>query len=504
MGSSFSSYDIARSGMYVSQRSLNTVGHNISNVNTEGYVRQQTIMSEYNPASYGKFQVGLGVDVQQTRQIRDQFLDNMYRDESKVLGYWESKNKTIEDVEAIFGDLSGEGLQQVIDQFFQGWQELTKDPDSLTVRATVRQRAIAFTDAVNHIGAQLDKLQEDLNTEIKFKIEEINDTAKQITKLNKKIIENEGTRDVANDYRDERNLLLDKLSKLANVDITERNNGMVYVSIGGVYLVNGEKTETIKADYNKDNSMFVTAKWEKSDKIVQLTSGTLFGLIEARGDVAGYKGSVENGSVIETDDVDADAASDTYKFDPASNSLIPEIRRGLNTMVSLMARKINEIHNSGVGIDGSTGVDFFTKMDDSLSFEMGNIQVNPEFNDLDLIASSATGEKGDNTIAQKIVEFRRDELYRTTNLTVGIDDFYRSIITWIGTTGQEAARVTENQNVLVSQIQNKKESISGVSMDEEVTNMMKFQHAYNASSRVMNTIDAMIDQIINRMGIVGR
>jgi flagellar hook-associated protein 1 FlgK len=508
MGSTFSSYEIARSGMYVSQRGLFTTGHNISNVNTPGYVRQQSIIAEYNPMKSGNFQVGIGAYIQQTRQIRDQFLDNMYRDESQLLGYSEAKNKIIEEVQTVFGEPSDMGLNAVIDQFFQSWQELSKDPESLTVRAMVRQRGVAFTNAVNHIAAQLDKLQQDINNEIKIKIGEINSIAQQIAQLNVQIAQNEATGDKANDLRDQRNLLLDDLSKLVNTDITERPNGMVYIAIGGTYLVHGEKTEKIKADFNSPNSYFLTAKWEKTDKTVDVASGTLKGLIEVRGDVAGFKGSVENGSVAEGMDADSDAALDSYKFDPATKNLIPEIRKGLNILVNLMVRKINEIHKNGVGIDGSTGIDFFSKIDDTLPFEIGNIQVNPVLDGddgLNKIAAAATaGLPGDNTVAQQVVDLRRKEFLRTGNLTVNIDDFYNSIITWIGTTGQETARAVENQNKLVNEIQNRKEALSGVSMDEEMINMMKYQHAYNASARVINVIDQMIDQIVNRMGIVGR
>ncbi|MDK2799519.1 MAG: flagellar hook-associated protein 1 [Clostridiales bacterium] len=514
MGSTFSSYEIARSGMYVSQRGLFVTGHNISNVNTPGFVRQQAMIADQTPMGFGKFQVGLGADIQQTRQIRDQFLDVMYRNESEQLGYWEAKNKMIEEIQTIIGEPSDLGLNKVIDQFFQGWHELSKDPGSLTTRALVRQRGIAFVETVNHIGTQLDKLQEDLNTEIGFKINEINAIAARIAKLNVDIMKNESAGDQANDLRDERNLLFDDLSKLINVDITEKPNGIANVAIGGIYLVNGGETAKIKADFNRPNSYFVTAYWEDTNQLVQVRNGMLKGLIDARGDVAGYKGSIENGSPDESGLGLADDASnnDAFKFDPSANhapkGIIPNLRRGLNILVNLVARKINEIHSAGVGIDGSTGVDFFTRPDSTRPFEMGNITINDAFNGddgLNKIAASATGIlPGDNANAQKIVDFRSEAFFTAKNVKVGVDDFYNAIITWVGSTGQEAARVAENQHKLVAQIQNKKEAISGVSMDEEMTNMMKYQHAYNASARVINSIDEMIDQIINRMGIVGR
>ena len=493
--SSFSGYEIARSGMYVSQRGLYVTGHNMANVNTPGYVRQQAMIADYTPTQLGQVgQVGLGADIQQIRQIRDQFLDNMFRNESELLGYAQARKKMVEEVQTILSEPSDRGLNKVMDQFFESWHELAKDPGSLTVRAMVRQRGIAFVDTVNHIGRQLDTLQRELNTEIQMKISEVNQISSQIADLNTKIMRHESSKDQANDFRDQRNLLLDDLSKLISVDIYERPNGMVDVSIEGIHLVSRDNTEKMFADYNRPNSHFMSPKWEKTDDFVMLKGGTLQGLIEARGDVAGYQGSVEN--------------AQEFVFDPSSKDIIPELRRGLNMLVNLVTRKVNELHRQGVGIDGSTNIDFFTKTDNTVPFEMGNIRVNDALNDddgLNKIAAAATNQvPGDNLVAQGIVELRRERFLKAGNLNVTTDDFYNAVITWLATTGQEAGRIEENQQMLVSQIQNKKEAISGVSMDEEMTHMMRFQHAYNASARVISTIDEMIDRIVNQMGIVGR
>ncbi|NLY42402.1 MAG: flagellar hook-associated protein FlgK [Clostridiaceae bacterium] len=518
MGSSFASYEIARSGLYVSQRGLFITGHNISNVNTPGYVRQHLVTSESRPIALGSFQIGIGVSVDQTRQIRNQFLDILYRDESHLLGYAEAQSAVIEDVQAILGEPFSMGLGNAIDQFFQSWHELSKEPDSLAVRALVRERATVLVNMINHIGAQLDKLQEDMNAEIKLTIDMINDIAFKISELNVKIAGVDGTGDIPNDWLDERNNLLDELSKLVDIDVIEKSNGMVDVSVGGVLLVNGSKTTEMVADYNGPQSRFVTAKWKKDNPdeqpLVKLESGTLKGLLDARGNVQGFRGSIENGSLPrEVDDVDHDIATDLYVFDPdaddAPKGIIPNLRRGLNILVNVLARKVNQIHSQGSGLDGSTDNLFFTKIDDSLAFEIGNIQINPVFNGdegLNKIAAARIGgSAGDNTIAQQIIDLRRNNsLFRTKNLLLNMDGYYNALITWIGSVGQESERIVQNQTILMTQIQNKKEAISGVSMDEEMTNIMKYQHAYNASARMINLLDEMIDQIINRMGVVGR
>lgn len=251
MAMGFGSYEIARSGMFVNERALFVTGHNISNVNTPGFSRQQAMIATGPYQNCGGFQLGLGADIQQIRQIRHQFLDNIYRDENTLLGYWETRNKTFQEIQTILGDPMEEGLQNVLNQFWDSWQELSKEPDSLTVRALVRQRAEALVYHINHVGQQLDKLQNDLNYEVYMRISEVNDITRQIASLNKAIFSAEVTGDNANDYRDQRNLLIDRLSKLADVEATEMMDGQVDITLSGHYLVHkGEFTELYAGERN--------------------------------------------------------------------------------------------------------------------------------------------------------------------------------------------------------------------------------------------------------------
>ena len=187
MGVGFGSYEIARSGLLVNERALYVTGHNISNVNTPGFVRQQAMITTgpylHAQGKNGLYQLGLGADIQQIRQIRNIFLDNIYRQENTTLGYWEARAKTLSDVEGILGEPMETGLQNIMNQFWDAWQELSKEPDSLTVRALVRQGE-ALVHHANHLASQLDKLQTDLNTEIRVRIDEVNEITREIAKLN--------------------------------------------------------------------------------------------------------------------------------------------------------------------------------------------------------------------------------------------------------------------------------------------------------------------------------
>lgn len=711
MAVGFSSYGIAQSGLMVSERGLGVTGHNLSNVDTTGYTRQQA-MIESSPyiTVYGKngriFQYGLGADIQETRQIRHTFLDNIYRRENTTLGYAETRSKTFRDVEAILNDPMEDGLQEVMNQFWDSWQELSKNPESLTTRALVRQRGQALVDYYNHIGAQLDKLQNDLNTEILVRVDEVNNITNQIAKLNFKIASEEINGDSANDYRDQRNLLLDRLSKLCDAEPLEMQDGQVDVTLGGYYLVQKGESRNLYVEANAKNGNYYYPMLEGTNIEINIKSGILKGLLESRGEVPGIKGSYENGSPREKIDVifaidttmgtdaayldnlkaqlgtyvddlkksgedftirfvsmagssnvfgdhaytaedidsfltdpgfngffsetaDADPSFDglitslegiqsdgnfrpdatkvAYVFTnesingndvsavidnetargyvnrlkaigmktsiiteadylaqgsgttgggdpeagwnviasgtggtvfelgddiedfsnllininsdmrqavnarmgniPSSTNIVSDIKIKINAMVNAMAKEINYLQKTGYTLDGNPGVDFFAPINDMYPMQMGNLRLSDELlsdKGLNNITASSSPAKGDNSIARKIANLRDADLMQDSTGKVTVDEFYRSLILDIGNGGSEADKIMDNQTTLVQSVDGQRNAISGVSMDEEMANMMKFKFAYDASARVLNIIDSMIQTVVLSMGRVGR
>ena len=644
MGVGFASYEIARSGLIVNERGLYVTGHNISNVNTAGYVRQQAMIKNGPVESYytkgGLSQYGLGADIQDIRQIRHVFLDNIYRQENTTLGYWESRRKTFQDVEAIMAEPIESGLQNVLNKFWDSWQELSKEPDSLTIRALVRQRSEALVQHINHMGDQLDRLQNDLNTEISVRINEVNDITRQIAGLNVKILRNEINSDSANDYRDQRNSLIDRLTKLLKADVTEMQDGQVDITVGGYFIVQkGVSTDLYAAERNVGESFYV-AKLGGTNLEVNLNSGIIKGLMESRGEVSGAIGSYENGtpntkvdvvfyvdestidetllagqidaykawlsnrgldvnilvrevatvedieaeigitpvlnadarkyafivtndSLVDPDDLDtlqealagrgmdtsvitdsdstaywlpmtraldgsayslaeftdADAAVRTQLTNtmashtnadmgdiPGSLNIVSDMKARLNSLVSVMLREINALHSSGKNMKDppTDGADLFETINSGRPLEMGNIRLNSNLSDLSNIAASKTGKNGDNSNALEIANLRNAVLIQTSSGMVSLDDYYQDIILHMGNEGTDAVNITESQNKLVMSADAQRTAITGVSMDEEMTNMMKFKFAYDASSRVLNIIDSMMEQIVNRLGLAGR
>lgn len=502
MSSTFSCYNIAKSGINTSQRALEVIGHNLSNADTVGYIRQQAMLQDTESQGYGGKQVGTGVSVSEIRQIRSIFLDSTYRKENCTKSFWETIKSTLEDIESVIDSLSSSsGLGSAIDEFFNGWEELAKEPENGTAREAVVEYGNSFVEVVNGIEEQLDLIQSSLNQQIIKAVEDINSITDQLAALNQTILVSEINGQNANDYRDQFNSLLDSLSGYADISIKETESGMISVSIGGRLVVNGNNSYHMSCVDKDTKGDFVTVVWENSGLEADIGDGKLLALLEARGDSSAGT-LTESGTTGAAVDSDSEAYSLSTSTD--TDNLIPKIREGLNILVNLMTRKINAIHESGTGLDGSTGVSFFVKLDDSLPFEAGNIKVNPELDNSNKIAASKTGDAGDGDIANLIADFRDSEYFKADSLAMSIDDFYITVADWVGTIGEEADSYVDNQSSLLELADNNRLSLSQVSMDEELTNLLKYQHAYTASARVMTTIDNMMDKVINGMGIIGR
>lgn len=475
---SFEGLYISASGIYANKKSLDTVSHNISNANNPDYVRQRAIhaSSLYTQNTDGRYKMGTGVDVQEIRQLRDEFLDIKYREESETFGYWKASGEILGEIEMIFNEVTNSGLQKVMDDFWNAWSEAYKEPDSLTIRGLLHENAVAFTETVNHMSTQLDNLQFNLNKDILNKVEEVNTILKNISGLNKniKMAEGYGKNIVANDFRDKRNAMLDRLSTLIPIKTYEKSTGEAVVSLNGRDIVNGEDINLIKVEQNKKG--FGTIHWSDTGEPIDL------------------KGKGELGGFIDCRDKE-----------------VENYRNKLDTLVRTIAEKINGIHMGGKDLQGKDGLAFFVSSGTNGDINASNIRVNPELSNFNKIALSKSGDLGDGEIAKKILALRKEVNKKEKDANgkplvynMTFDDYYRDLVSSLGVDGNMAKNIALNQEVLLKQIDDRKGAISNVSLDEEMASMLQFQHSYVANSRVMNAIDEMIDNIVNRMGIVGR
>lgn len=477
---SFSGINIGYSGLTASQRNLQATGHNISNANTVGYSRQRVIQQSVKPETlFDTMQVGKGVEAAGIFQIRDSFLDDRFRAENTKFGYWSTKQQTTEELEAIFNEISDSGLQHVMDEFWNAWQEVAKDPQSLTARGLLKEQSISFCETVDHLDHQLSKMQLNINTEIEKKVQRVNELSDNIAQLNKEILSRVADGEHPNDFLDQRNQLLDEIYQIVPLQMTEGNNGMISLFLGGRTLVDGFTANRIATAVDANNNGMLDVQWSDGGAPINFTSGNTKGELNA--------------------------------LITSRDSWIDQKRQDLNQLVSYIASEVNKQHLTGQGLDGTSNIAFFSLPDGRpitsatpINDLCTRISINPALDNLDNIAASSGADGAGNNENALAISQLRYKNFDIDGKSVTLDNYYRSLISDLGLEGQEAKTMANNQVVLCQEINNQRQSVSGTSLDEEMTNMIKFQHSYNAAARVVNAMDEMIDRIINQTGVVGR
>ena len=321
----------------------------------------------------------------------------------------------------------------------------------------------------------------------------INDIADQLADLNQQITVAEAGGSEASDLRDTRDALLDDLSTYTSITTQEMSNGSVTVYIGGSALVSGANANhlSITGDGSTDNPLTVEWGDSGSGKTVTITDGSLKALLE---------------DADQSDYTDITNTS-TYNYTASSVSSIANMRQALNDLVTTIATTINAIHTTGTGIDSdsTTGINFFVTVDASKPLSISNIQVNSEIvNDVTKLAAGTSGGS-DNTLALEIAGLTdttdsSSKIFQFDGLSENVTQFYTSLISWVGTEGSSYSSNYDTKNAVVTSIDNQRQEISSVSLDEEMSNMIKYQNAYSASAMVLSTIDSMVGSMIDELG----
>ncbi len=459
----FQGLELGRRALLTSQASLQTIGHNIANVNTPGYSRQRVNISSTLPENNTLGSFGTGVEVKDIQQIRDLFLGNQYRQESKSLGEWTYKEKILSQVESLFNEPNDNTLSDQMNKFWNAWDDFAKDPGSSSTRNQLVSQTKIMTNSFHELTGQVEKLRQSIDSDLNNYTNQINSMTAEVARLNHQIqsLEIGGVR--ANDLRDSRDLVLDKLASLVDINTNENQSGEMVVYIGAMSVVNGSDALQVESKVaNVDGKPTHQLVWEGTD--VQLTNmaGQLKALIDSR------------------------------------DVIIPKYLDKLDTLAATMVEQVNAVHMQGQTANGQTNIAFF----DTTKTNARDITINPDIlsNQL-LVISSASGAESDNNLAYEIAKLRDKNVLN--NDSISINGFYNTIIGSVGVEANEASSYATNYDLLVQQIEFAKESVQGVSLDEEMTNMIKYQHAYDAAARVITTMDQALDTIM-RMGVVGR
>ncbi|MBP2636644.1 MAG: flagellar hook-associated protein FlgK [Firmicutes bacterium] len=499
MSSTFGTYSVAYSGMYTNQAALMTTSTNLANVDTTGASKVQLTSADASTSTSDQTSTtsttNSGVTVETITRSRDIYLDKTYRTENADSSYLAVKSGNLEYIDTILSEYNTvttdddgnttttDGLESAITDFFDAWETLSTSSTSESDRIAVVTAATDLITMLTEIDAELQQLQADAVTAVEDGVESLNDLAEQVAELNAQITLAEASGGEASYLRDQRDALLDEMSSLANITVTTDSEGTLSVSISGVTIVDGDEYDTLAVEGTGETDNPLKVVLADSGNEVEITSGSIKAYMEDA-DQTGYE-------TIDESDL-------PYNFTTDATSSISTMRQALNAMITTLAYSVNSLTSSGVDLDGNAGLDFFTVIDSSEPLSITNIQVNPELvSDSDKVVTSASDEDGDNSIADAICDLDSTTSYQNEGTSLDIIDFYSAITTWLGTEGDTMASDYETQAALVTQLDYQRQAVSSISIDEEMSNMIKYQTAYAASARVMNTIDTMIGYLID-------
>lgn len=464
MSGLFQGLEIGKRSLLTQQLSMFTASHNIANVNTPGFARQRAILGSTMPLDLPGGRIGTGVTTLTINQLRDTFVDFQFRREYNSLGGWQAQNKVLSQIELVFTEPQDHTLGDLMTKFWSTWQQLANEPTGAT-RTAVAEQAGLLVNGFHTATRQLDNLESSLNTQLKSQAATLNEMGMQLALLNEQIARGELGGQSANDLRDKRNLILDELSRLAQVTIEPTATGAVNVYIGSMEFVNRHEFHEIKAvTSNNASKPKVELVWGYSGQAVRFTGGEL------------------------------------HSTQVARDVWLPESREALDRLAQTLVTQVNSLHRQGTTAGGRIGQSFF----DPLYVTADRIQLhsmvadNPQEN----IAAGRTTAESDVEIAQALADLAETPVLPDGRTT--LNGYWDSVVATVGMRSMEAQDVTETQTLLVEQLEYHRQSVMGASLDEELANMIKFQHAYEAAARVITTMDEAINTVVNGMGLVGR
>lgn len=544
---------IGASGLQSGQNALNTTAHNLTNIDTTGFTRQQTLLSSkryitisQNPAAVSDQQYGIGVNLSAVRQVRDYFLDQTYRKESGRSTFYEASTDVLGEVENVLGELNGEDFQTSLTNLWTAVQELSKDPSSSVTQGLLVQRSAEFINRANAVYQDLTNYQDNLNKQIKEKVTTINQYGKQIQALNDQIRKIEcGGIEHANDLRDTRNQILDELGKLCKMTYSEDSTGNVSVRIEDSDFVRGDLFYEIGLDAS-DATGFYTPFWIRDAEYTVLADGTkkyniegaqVFNLDQTVSssldtDIGGLKALL-----LARGDHRSNYTDINNNYDSISQSIVMNVQAEFDQMIHHVTTKINgilaEVYDPSRGYmcdkDGSplqlfqkVTTDGYEKVTDAggnvtwkyaeedpartdTLYTLGNLQVNANLlREPSMLSFKKADGSADYDTTDKLKAAFTDESY-TLNPNVlkktTFVDYYKDLVSQVANTGSAFRNIYENQQTTVEATYNAREQIVGVSSEEELSNMIRFQNAYNASSRYINVINELLEHIISTLAV---
>lgn len=622
MANSFAGIELGKRSIMAHTQQIQTAGHNISNADTEGYTRQRVQVKTFDPLYRPDLtraetpgQIGQGTTVESISRLRDEMLDQRIVAQSNQETYWETREQYYTMIEQVYNEPDDISVRSNMDKFWQSWQELSVYPESKAARQAVVTRGETLAQSISQRYNSLSGIRTLINGDIESVVRQINDYASQIASINGEIVRSKAMGDSPNDLMDRRDLLVEKLSKLANITTDKRDEDEFMVHIEGQVLVQGSAARQFDLVANAGNNGYGSVVWNDTRLLADVKSGKLGALIELRdvdvrseiqsldtmamnfsdlvndvhragigaNNVAGLDFFVQYPFVTDVKgnyDRDGDGNVDSsfiFRF-TGTNALSPQDKVGLdgvmtfsgsdgnisvpyyaNDTIETVIARINDsegevkayldrnnhlvlkatsamsmenpdfvirhVEDSGLFLAGYSGILAGSGAENAYDFAQadavdvlsGSYSVAPVMNPSDYIAVNPSVKNDVNSVAaafpnpqgRAVVGDGRAAVeiasIRNTDVMIGssrtFDDYFAESVTNAGLKGEQAENMLLSQNSIMNDLRDLRDSISGVNIDEELADIIKFQHGYNAAARYVTVIDEMLDTIINRLGV---
>ena len=536
------SFYVGNSGLTTSQNALNTTAHNLTNADTKGYVRQQTMLGDkdYNTLSIdvGKIsnkQTGLGVTYQEVRQVRDIFLDKTYREESGRLAFYATEFDAISEVENLLGEMDGASFEESINDLWVAVEEMSKDPNSSVVQGLLMQRAYAFVTDAQAVYQGLCSYQDNVNDEIKVTVDKMNEIGKKIWDLNEQIrkIESGGI-EHANDLKDQRNELLDELSSYAKIEYSNDSTGNVLVKVEGHSFINATRVNDI-ATQIEETTGFYEVFWK--DDAIKITDANgnehyetdnahVFDLTQEISsridtDIGKLKSLVITRGDHRANYLDCEGAN----YDKISDSIAMTVQAEFDKLIHSVVKGINDILQDVHDAEAANGLDYMsddagnalqifhrkvadvTDAEDPTKsetlFSVPNLIINEELmqtpTKLGFVKPDGQVDYETSEKLKDLFEAMDFNLNPTASTKLNIKGFYSALVSQVANDGAVIKSVRDNEQLTVDATESARQQIIGVSTDEELSNMIRYQNAYNANSRYINVINEMLEHLLNAL-----
>lgn len=623
MGSTFSGIELGKRSIMAHTDAISTAGHNISNANTEGYSRQRVQLKEFDPLYRPDLErpdragmIGQGIDVQSITRIRDEMLDQRITAQQNQESYWDTRSKYYTMIEQIYNEPDEVSVRSNMDKFWESWQELSINPESQAARQAVVTRGESLSDSIKSKWENLMGVGSLINSDIDSTVKQINSYANQIAAVNSEIVRSRGVGDNPNDLLDRRDLLVDKLSKLANITTDRRDPDEFMVHLDGKVLVQGGVARNFDLVSLTDNNGYEKLVWADTREDASVSGGTLGALIElrdvdVRNEIQSLNTMTMNFSDLVNDvhrnaygannvtgldfftqhsfvenvngnfDRNGDGVLDhSYIFrftgtttlnpqeqigfegvmtfsGPSGNVQVPyhptdtvetvinrindsngEVKAYLDRNNNLVLKGttaqnvenpdfvIRHVEDSGFFLTGYSGILAASGADGAYDFARadavdslagaqfavspvlnpaGYIEVNGVIkNDVKSVAAafrddSGNVNAGDGRAAVEIASIRNTKVMIGHERT--LDDYFADSVTNVGLKGEQSENNLKSHMAIMDDLRTMRDSISGVNIDEELSDIIKFQHGYNAAAKFVTIWDSLIDTVINRLGV---